>query len=100
MVGASLLSHPYLCMQPLLQSPPKIWLFNSVNFYLPTPSLLFDKFFLKIPGNTPFLFTSAISHHPIFAYNHPSKLHQKYFPYVNHLANLGCFRGPSSYGVF
>ena len=100
MVCAPSLSKPYLCIQPPLYSPPRIRSTTSVNFYLPIPSVLVHKTILKIPSNTPFLYTSAIFHLPIFAYNHPNNLHQKYFPYISHLVNLGYVKGPGSQGVF
>ena len=62
---------------------------TSVNFHLPTPPLLVQKIILKIPTNIPFRYSSANFHVPLFAYSHPNNLHQKYFPYLNHLANLG-----------
>ena len=49
-------------------------------------------------ANTPCLYISAIFHLPIFVYNHPNNLHQKYFPYLNHFANSGCVKGPGSQG--
>ena len=96
MVCAPSLSQPYLCIQPPLQSPPRIRSSISVNFCLPIPSLLVDKIILTVPSNTPFLYTSAILHLSIFAYNHPNNLHQKCFPYFSHLANSGCMKGPGS----
>ena len=75
MVGAPCFSQPYLCIQALLQSPPKICSSTSVNFHLHISPLLFDKLTLTIPANTPFLYTLVIFHLPIFAYNHPSNLH-------------------------
>ena len=67
-------SQPYLRMQPTLQSPPKIRSSTSFNSHLPIPPLL------TIPTNNSFLYTSAISHLPLFSYNHLNNLHQKYFP--------------------
>ena len=96
MVGVSSFSQPYLCIQPPLQSPPKICSSFSVNFHLPIPPLLFNKIIITIPTNTTFLYTSAIFHFPIFAYNHPSNLRQKYFPYLSHLANSGRVNRPGS----
>ena len=72
---------------------------TSVDFYLPIPPLLVHKIILTISNNTLFLCTFEIFHFPIFAYNHPNSLHQKYFPYLSHLANSGCVTGPGSYGV-
>ena len=40
-----------------------------------------------------FLYTSAIFHLPIFVHNHLSNPHQKYFPYLSHLANTGYIIG-------
>ena len=63
---------------------------TSVNFYLLFSRLLFNKIILTIHMNTPFDYTAAFFHLPIFAYNHSSNLHQKCFPYLSHLANSGC----------
>ena len=100
MVCAPSLSQPYLCIQPPLYSPPRILSSTSVNFYLPIPSALVHKTILTIPSNTSFFYTSAIFHLPIFAYNHPNSLDQKYFPYLSHLANSGYVKGSGSQGVF
>ena len=62
-------------------------------------NLLFNKIIFTIPTNAPFLSTAAFFHLPIFAYNHPSNLHQKYFPSLSHLANSGCVKRQRSYGV-
>ena len=51
MVGAPSFSQPFLCIQPLLQTPPKIHSSTSVNFHLPIPFLLFNKPTLTIPSN-------------------------------------------------
>ena len=80
MVGASSFSQSYLCIQPPLQSTPKISFSTSVNFHLPNPPLLVHKIILTIHTNTPLLSTAVILHLLIFAYNHPNNLHQKYFP--------------------
>ena len=82
-----------------LKSPLKVCSSTSVDFYLPTPSLIVHKIILTISNDTPFLYTFKIFHFPIFAYNHPNNLHQKYFPCLSHLANSGCVTGPGSYGV-
>ena len=82
-----------MCIQPPLQSPPKICFSTSVNYHLPIPLLLVHKIIHTNPVNTTFLYTSAIFHLPIFAHNHPSNLYQIYFPYLSHLANLGCVIG-------
>ena len=42
------------------------------------------------------LYTSAIFHLPIFAYNHPNILQQKYFTYLSHFINSGYVKGPES----
>ena len=60
MEGASLFSQPYLCMQPPLQSLSKSFHSTSVNFNFPIPPLLFNKKILKIPADTPFLYTAAL----------------------------------------
>ena len=80
MVGASLFSQPCLCIQPPLKSLPKIRSSTSVNFHLPISPLLAHKIIFTIPANIPFHYTSAVFHFPIFAYNHPSNLHQNIFP--------------------
>ena len=59
MVRTPLLTKPYLCIQPRLQSPLKICSFISVNFHLLIPPLLVLKIIPKIPTNNPFLYTSA-----------------------------------------
>ena len=46
--------------------------------------------------NIPFLYISATLHLPRFAYTHPNNLQQKYFPYLNHFANLVCVEGPGA----
>ena len=99
MVGSPSFSQPYLCIQPPLQSPPKIFSSTLVNFHLPIPPLLFNKIILTTSTNTPFIYATAIFHLPIFGYNHPSNLHQKYFPYHSNLANSNCVKGQESYGV-
>ena len=97
MVWAPSFSQLYLWIQPLLQSPPKIlpllWL----------TSLFYPYFFIKSSLQSLLSFPSAIpqqfSTSLFFAYNHPGNLHQKYFPYFNHLAKSGYVRRPRSYGV-
>ena len=61
------------------------------QFSPPIPPLLVQKIILTIPTNITFLYTSAIFCLPLFAYNHPNNLHQKHFPYLNH---LDCVKGP------
>ena len=72
MVGAPSFSQPYLCIQPLLQSPEKICSSISVNFHLPIHALLFDKFILTIPANTPCLNNSAFFTSVILSTNIPA----------------------------
>ena len=76
---------------------PTIYIKNrfstSVNFHLPIPLLIVHKIIYTNPINTMFLYTSAIFHLPIFAHNHLSNPHQKYFPYLSHLANTGYIIG-------
>ena len=67
----------------MLQSLPTNSSSSSVNFHFPISPLLVHKIILTIPFNTRFLYNSAIFHHPLFAYNHPKNLHQKYFPTSN-----------------
>ena len=97
MVGAPLFSQPYLCIKPPRPSPPNMRFSTSVNFILPILPLLLNKIVLTIPNSTPFLYTSAMFHFLIFAYNCSSNLHPKYLPYLSHLANAGCVKGPRSY---
>ena len=63
---------------------------SSVSFHVPILPLLVQKIIFKTPTNFPFLYFSANFHLPLFAYSHINNLHQKYFPYLNHFANLGC----------
>ena len=77
MVGNPSFSQPYLCIEPTIQSLPKIYFSTSVNFYL---TILPWLVILTIPTNTPFLYTSAIFHLLLFAYNHPKNLLQNIFP--------------------
>ena len=96
MVSASLFSQPYQCIEPpTLQSPPKTQS-TSVNYHLAISPLLFHKIILTILFNTPFLYTSATFHLPIFAHNYPSNLHQNIFPYPRYLADLGSIKRPRS----
>ena len=60
----------YLCIQPPLQSPPIIRSFTSVNFRLDITSLQSPR---TLPSSIPQQFFISI-----FAYNHPSNLHQKF----------------------
>ena len=96
MVGAPSFLQLLLCIQPVMQSPAKTSSSKTVNFYIPIIPLLVHKIIFTIPTNTPFLYTSAISHLVLFAYKHPINLHQKYFPYLNHFANSDCVKGPGS----
>ena len=99
MVSYPSFSQPSLWMQPPLQSPPKTPSSTLVNFHLPIPPLLFSKITLTTATNTSFIYAAAIFHLPIFAYNDPSNLHQKYFPNLSNLANSHCVKGQKSYGV-
>ena len=69
--------------------------FSSANSRLPTPLLIAPKIILTISTNTPFFYTSALFHLPIFPYSDP----YKFFPYLIHLANSGCDKGPVNKGV-
>ena len=60
------------------------------------PILFVHKILLAIPTNIPLLYTSAIFHLPLFAFNYPNSLHQHYFPYLNHFANLVYVKEPGS----
>ena len=65
MVGAPSFSQLYLCIQPPLQSPSKIYSSISVSCYDPIPPLLVHKIILTIPTNTPFHYNPVILHLPI-----------------------------------
>ena len=73
-------------------SAKNLFLYVS-QFSLPNPLLLLHKIIHTNRINTAFFHTSAISHIPIFVQNHPSNLHDKYFPYLSHLSNSGCVIG-------
>ena len=92
-------SQSILWIKSTLQSLPRNSSSSSVNFHFSNSPLLVQKIILTIPTNTPFLYNSAIFHLPLFAYNHPNNLHQKYFPYLKHFGNSGCVKWPGSYGV-
>ena len=92
-------SQPYLRIQSLRQSPPKICSSTLVSFDFPVPPLLVHKIIRTIPTNTPFLYTSTVFHIPSFAHNHPNNLHQKYCPFLSNLASSGYVKGPGSEGV-
>ena len=62
MEGALSFPQLYLCLQPPLQSSPRICSYISVNFHLPVQPLLVPKIILTISSNTPFLYTSVILH--------------------------------------
>ena len=49
---------------------------------------------LTFSTNTPFLYTLAIFHLSIFAYNHPNNQPQKHFPSLSQIANSGLVKGP------
>ena len=57
------------------KSPPKICLSTPVNFHLSITPLLVHKVILTIPTTSPFLYTLAISHLPLFDCNRPNNLH-------------------------
>ena len=86
MVGAPSFSELNLCIQPSLQCSLNICSSTSVNFQLPILPLFIQKIIHTIPTNTPH--TSTIFQLPLFLlpYKHPNSLHQKYFPYLSHLA--------------
>ena len=100
MVDDPSFSQPYLWIQQPLQSKTKIVFSTSVKYHLPFLPLLLKKIILTIHTNTPFLYTAVFFHLSIFAYNHPTSLYQKCFPYLSHLANSGCAKGQRSYVVF
>ena len=60
MVGGSSFPQPYLWIQTLLQSPPRIRSSNSVSFRILIPPLLVYKIILSNPTNTLFLCIAAI----------------------------------------
>ena len=92
-------SQSYLCIQTSLQSPRKIRYPTSAIFYVPVRNLLAHKINFTISTNTPFLYTKSIFHFPIFTYSHPYNRHQKYFPYLSHLAKSGSLIATVSKGV-
>ena len=92
MVGAHSFPLPYLCIQPLLQSPPTIRSPTSATFHLPMFTLLLHNINLTITANTLFFCTSAILHFPIFVHRNPYNLHKMYYPYLNPSANSGSVR--------
>ena len=59
---------------------------TNIRTYYP---LTFNKIIRTISTNAPFLYTAAIFCFPIFAYNHPSNLDQKYFLHISHIASSG-----------
>ena len=84
-------NHPYNLHEksfPLLQST-----FTSLFPCFLTKSSLQST--LTLPSSIPQYFF----HLPTFACNHPNNLHQKCFPYLNHLPNSGCVKEQRSYGV-
>ena len=91
MVGACSLLQPYLCMQPMLQSPAKTSSFTSVNFHPSFPPLLVHQIIFTIPANILFLYTLAIFHLLLFAYKHPNDVHQPFCQFRPH-------RGTSGFG--
>ena len=74
MVGASLSSQHYLCIQPPLTITTKNPFFYFSQFSSPYSTL-------NCSQNRPFnaFYATAIFHLPIFAYHHPNNLHQKNF---------------------
>ena len=70
--------------------------FSSTNFNLFIPPLLVHKIILIIPTSTPFFYAVVLFHLPIFAYSHPLDLPLNYFPYLSHLGNSSCVKGPMS----
>ena len=60
---------------------------------------LFNKIILKIHTNSPFHHIATFFHLAIYAYNHPSNIHQKYFICFSQLSNSGCVKGQRSCGV-
>ena len=93
MIGAPSFSQPYLCIQLALQSPQKIRSSTLVNLHFSIPSLFVHIIIFTTSTSTPFLYTLSISYLLIFGYSHPNNLHQKHFPYLNHLVNSGCLKG-------
>ena len=75
-------NHPYNLNQ----------IFSSANSHLSNLPLIVRKIIFIIPTNTPFFYSSALFHFPIFAYSDPYNLHQKYFLYLSHLVNLVCIK--------
>ena len=95
MEGAPSFSQPCLCIQPPLPSPTKI-LSPTFLYFLSSPlTFLFHPYFLTKSSLQPTLIRSSsipqhFFHLSIFAYNHPSNLHQKHFPYLSYLVDSGC----------
>ena len=77
-IRAPSFSKPYLRIQLPLQSPSKIISSTSVNFHLIFP-LLFNKIIFTICFNTPFLYTVAIFHLPIFPCKNIPTIYTKHF---------------------
>ena len=81
MKGAHSFPLPYICIQPLLQTPPQIRSPTSATFHLPIFALLLHNISAKIKiTNTPFLCTSAIFHFPIFVHRNPYNLQKSILP--------------------
>ena len=89
MIGTPSFSQPYLCIQPTPQYPQKTRSSTSVNSHLAITPLLVHKIILTIPTNNPLLYTFAISHFHLLAYNHPNNLQQKYFP-ISTICKASC----------
>ena len=72
---------------------------KNCRFSLIFTTLLVHTTTTTISTKNPFLYVAAIFHLSVFAYNHPSYQHPKYFPYLIDLANSDCVKGQRSYGV-
>ena len=75
-------------MTPKISTKNPFFYFSHCHFRI--APLLVHRVILTNPTKTHLLYTSSIFHLPIFAYQHSNILHQKHFPYLNHLANSGC----------
>ena len=68
------------------------------QFSHPFSLFLVHKIIPTIPTNTLFLYNSAIFHLPLFVYNHPNNLHQKYYPYLKTFCEFSLRQGTRELG--
>ena len=98
MVDVPSFSQPYLCIQPLLQSPPKILFSPSVNFYLLVPPYLVHKIILTILTNIRFLSTSLILQLLIVTYNLRNPIYTKSISLLQPLSQFRLRQGTRKLG--